>query len=73
MNVYGLLGRGINVAFRVCVRREWWTERRGLEVVDDGRRGEDERRLVGVGSFPILAVIFLVFFLWFDQRREWFN
>jgi hypothetical protein len=62
VKVYGLLGRGMNVAFRVCVRRELCTERRGLEVVDDGRRGEDERRLVGAGSFPILAVIFLVFY-----------
>lgn len=57
VKAYGLLGRGMKVAFRVCVRRQLlWAEK--VEVVDDGRRGEEERRpAAGVGSFPILAVI----------------
>lgn len=50
VNVYGLRGRGMNVAFRVCVRERLW-----MEDVVDGRRGEDERSVEGRGSFPILG------------------
>lgn len=52
VNVYGRLGRGMNVAFRVCVREMLW-----MEDVVDGRRGEDERSVEGRGSFPILGGI----------------
>lgn len=50
----------MKVACRVCVRRQLlWAEK--LDVVDDGRRGEEERRpaAAGVGIFPILAVLIL--------------
>lgn len=58
VNVYGRLGRGMNVAFRVCVRERLWMESK--EDVVDGRRGEDERSVEGRGSFPILAVVLFV-------------
>lgn len=58
VNVYGRLGRGMNVAFRVCVRERLWME--SEDVVVDGRRGEDERSVEGRGSFPILGGILLI-------------
>lgn len=62
----------MKVACRVCVRRQLlWAEK--LEVVDDGRRGEEERRpaAAGVGIFPILAVLFFgLLFRRFDLENS---
>lgn len=54
----------MKVAFRVCCARRQLLCAEKAEVEDDGRRGEEERRLavVGVGSFPILAVLFFYSF-----------
>lgn len=70
VKVYGLLGRGMNVAFRVCVRTG--EERLWMDVVD-GRRGEDERSVEGTGSFPIMGGIFYLFVERLNRLSRWFN